>query len=371
MDAGQDDLVTTTIRFGRALRARGFIASPAETQDAVRTLALVDLRDRGELRLALRALLALRPEEYPVFDELFPRFFGGGVPAGEGANPSQRGKPQTVPAPALERWVDPGTYETAGEVKLASYSSEEARGVRDLARYAGEDADELRRVARQMARRLATRRSRRWRPARRGPRVHAQRTMRAALRAGGTPIELTWRRRRIRKTRLVVLCDVSGSMEVYARFLLQFLYAMQDAFARVETFVFSTRLARVTDRLRTRTFAEALRGLSADAGGFAGGTRIGASLAAFEAEHGRLVNRDTVVVILSDGWDTGEPELLAAAMRGIHRRAGKVIWLNPLLGNPAYQPLTRGMQAALPHVDVFAPAHDLASLRALVRHLEV
>jgi uncharacterized protein with von Willebrand factor type A (vWA) domain len=194
--------------------------------------------------------------------------------------------------------------------------------------------------------------------------------MRALLRTGGEPLSLAWRRRRIRRTRLVILCDVSGSMDVHARFLLQFLYAMQDAFARVETFVFSTALTRITDHLRTMTFGQALERL-AGVRGFSGGTRIGASLAQFEERWGRLVDRRTVVVILSDGWDTGEPAVLGEALRRIHRRAGRVLWLNPLLGNPEYQPLTQGMQAALPHVDVFAPAHNLESLRSMVRYLNV
>jgi uncharacterized protein with von Willebrand factor type A (vWA) domain len=158
-------------------------------------------------------------------------------------------------------------------------------------------------------------------------------------------------------------------MDLYSRFLLQFLYALQNNFARVETFVFSTRLSRVTPHLKGERYAGALTRLARDVHHWSGGTRIGASLAAFVAEWPRLVDRRTVVIILSDGWDTGDPGQLAGALETIQRRAGRVIWLNPLLGSPGYKPLTRGMQAALPHVDVFAPAHNLASLQALARHL--
>jgi uncharacterized protein with von Willebrand factor type A (vWA) domain len=198
-----------------------------------------------------------------------------------------------------------------------------------------------------------------------------RRTVRRALETGGDLSRLAFRERAMRKTKLVVLCDVSGSMDLYARFLLQFLYALQHSFARVETFVFATRLSRITEQLGRRDWREALGDLARDVSDWSGGTRIGESLARFVAEWPRLVDSRTIVIVLSDGWDTGDPEVLGEAMAALHRRAGRVIWLNPLLGSAGYQPLTRGMQAALPHVDVFASAHNLPSLEALVRHLSL
>jgi hypothetical protein len=186
---------------------------------------------------------------------------------------------------------------------------------------------------------------------------------------GGEALDLRFRKRRPRKTRIVALCDVSGSMDLYSRFLLQFLYALQGTVARVESFVFSTRLRRVTDLLRQPDYALALRGLSAEVHDWSGGTRIGACLAEFNRDHPELVDGRTVTVILSDGWDTGDPALLGAEMESLQLRSRRVIWLNPLLGSPGYEPLTQGMQAALPHVSVFAPAHNLSALRALERHL--
>ena len=183
------------------------------------------------------------------------------------------------------------------------------------------------------------------------------------------PLELVRRERKLRRTKLVALCDVSGSMDLYSRFLLQFLYALQHAFARVETFVFSTKLARITDALARDSYRAALDELARSENGWSGGTKIGASIAEFVAKWPRLIDRRTVVIVLSDGWDTGEPDVLGDAMSAIHRRAGRVVWLNPLLGSPSYRPLTRGMQAALHHADVFAAAHNLASLEALARHL--
>src|SRR5437870_3092732 len=158
-------------------------------------------------------------------------------------------------------------------------------------------------------------------------------------------------------------------MQLYIRPLLQFVYGLQNSFARVETFVFSTSLSRITGHLKNKTYQRALERLSSKIRGWSGGTRIGASLAAFNAEWLKRIDKRTIVIILSDGWDTGQPEQLTAALAELKKRAGRLIWLNPLLGSGTYRPLTRGMQAALPFINVFAPAHDLASLSALETHL--
>jgi len=209
--------------------------------------------------------------------------------------------------------------------------------------------------------------SRRRRPTRRGGVLDLRRSMRANMMKGEI-IELRRRERRRRKVRLVLLCDVSGSMDLYSRFLLQFLYALQNVFGRVETFTFATRLTRVTEHLKGPSYRSALRRLT-EVRDFSGGTRIGESVQEFNREWRHLVDRHTIVLLLSDGWDTGEPEVLAQEMLTLKRRAGRVLWLNPLLGNPSYEPLTRGMAAALPLVDHFAAAHNLSSLRELATHL--
>ena len=166
----------------------------------------------------------------------------------------------------------------------------------------------------------------------------------------------------------MILCDVSGSMEAYTRLLLHMSHALARGWGRVETFTFGTRLTRITDHLRSRSYRQVLRRLG-EVRDWSGGTRIGESLAEFNREWGRVVDRRTIVIVLSDGWDTGDPEMLATELLRIKRRAARVIWLNPLLGNPSYEPLTRGMAAALPLVDHFAPAHNLASLRDLAQRL--
>ena len=376
--APPQDLVTATVRFCRRLRARGLAVTPAESRDAVRALEVVDLGDRAEVHRALRTVLATRPEEFPVFDDTFDAFWGGlpvGVtvpvpPAADGAAP---GAPVEAHFPrardaALDfsEWADMGDGE--GEpVGLPGVSDLEATMGKDFAAFGADELGEVERLAAQIARRLATRKSRRLKPARRGGRVDLRRTMRGIL-ARGEPVELARRDRRILKTNLVVLCDVSGSMDLYSRLLIQFLYALQNQLGRMETFVFSTGLSRVTEALQGPSFRGVLARLG-DVGQWSGGTRIGESLRQFNQEWPRLLDRDTVVIVLSDGWDTGEPAVLADALVTMRRRAGKVIWLNPLLGSPDYQPLTQGMVAALPHVDAFLPAHNLDSLRALARHL--
>ena len=367
------DLVSVTARFCRALREHGVLVTPSETLDAVRSLEVVDIGDREEVYLALRTILASRAEDLAVFAELFDAFWVE-LPATEVSAPVPLPRVSTrdraTHTPSLDRWLRQNAEDDA-TVGVQRASDRDALGTRDLTTFRDDELEEVQRIAAQLARRLAARPSRRWRVARRGPRVHLRSTMRQSLRTGGEIAELARRERRLRKTSVVALCDVSGSMDLYSRFLLQFLYALQNGFARVETFVFSTRLSRVTSSLSGESYRSALARVSQAVQGWSGGTRIGASLAAFNAGWPRLVDRRTVVVILSDGWDTGEPAELGKALRVIARNAGRVIWLNPLLGSPSYEPLAGGMRAALPYVDVFAPAHNIASLRELVQHLRI
>ena len=377
--AATRDLLSATVRFCRLLRLRGLPVTPAESLDAVRALAVIDLGDRAEVRRALRTVLVWRPEDFPAFDACFEAFWSARLPDPLGgpaaAAPEAGGLPPALAARLPVRAASELVFEEWGRldaeegqpVALPRASDLERLMQKDFSTFHPDQLDEVARLAARIARRLATRRSRRRRPARRGPEVDLRRTMRLAL-TRGEPVELARREKKRQKTKVVVLCDVSGSMDLYSRFLLQFLYALQNQFARMETFVFATTLSRITDELRGQPYRVALERLGR-VRDWSGGTKIGDSLQAFDAGWRWLLDRRTVVVILSDGWDTGEPELLAEALRRIRRRAARLIWLNPLLGNLDYQPLTQGMAAALPHLDLFAPAHNLESLRALARHL--
>ncbi len=374
--------------FCRVLRGHGFAITAAEAMDALRALEVVDLEDREEVRLALRAVLTSRMEELAVFDRCFDAFWR--VPATlapppvnefpvpppplpwPGETPPGTERPGGAPeGRTLREWAAVETEKDGGDPLAAPAMSDlEVLAEKDFSTFTSDELDELLRLTRKIARRLACRISRRRRPTHRRQAVDLRRSVRRNV-TRGELIELAYRERKPKKVRLVVLCDVSGSMDLYSRFLLQFLYALQAVFGRVETFTFSTRLTRVTEHLKGRSFTRALAQLGA-VHDWSGGTRIGASLAQFNQDWGaRLVDRRTLVMILSDGWDTGEPELLARELLAIRRRARRLVWLNPLLGSPSYEPLTRGMAAALPLVHAFVPAHNLASLRALNRHLRV
>jgi uncharacterized protein with von Willebrand factor type A (vWA) domain len=377
------DLMRAMLAFGGVLRASGLLVTTPELMDAVRALEVVDLMDRDEVYRALRTVLVSRMEEQPAFDRCFEAFWrfqaeeGQGLeglvsmvqptlPENEhGGNPPEAGQEKQAQI-ALDDWEE-GEEADDEPLEVPGLSNREVLMERDFSTFPAEQLDEVARLTVLIAKRLARRMSRRRKPTRRGGIVDLRRSMRANLMKGEI-IELRRRSRRRRKVRLVLLCDVSGSMDLYSRFLLQFLYALQNLFGRVETFTFATRLTRVSDLLRGPSYKRALRRLT-EVRDWSGGTRIGEAIRDFNQEWGRLVDRRTIVLILSDGWDTGEPDVLAQEMLTLKRRAGRVLWLNPLLGNPSYEPLTRGMAAALPLVDHFAAAHNLSSLRELATHL--
>jgi len=376
-----DSLLNDTVLFCRALREEGVAVTPAESLAAVRTLSVIDVDDREETFLSLRSVLSSSVEDFPVFEKLFERFWNGldhdtiqrnSVERdnvlrvdGRDTRPSMEA-PRKGLAYFLENWAMAANDSEQVSAPGASNISSDAE--KDFSVFAAEDLVEITRLARRIVRKLSSKPSRRWKPVTHGSRVNLRRSIRASLRTGGELVELSFKQRKPRKTKLVVICDVSGSMDLYSRLLLQFVYALQTNLAKVETFVFSTSLARITGLLRNKAYERALESLS-ETRGWSGGTLIGPSLGAFNKGWPNLVDKRTIVIILSDGWDTGEPEELSAALAALKRRAGRLIWLNPLLGSPEYRPLTRGMQAALPYIDVFAPLHNLQSLRALERHL--
>jgi uncharacterized protein with von Willebrand factor type A (vWA) domain len=375
------DLLFETVAFCRALRQRGLSVTPSEAIDAGRALTLIDLTDRTETFLGLRSILTSRPEDLATFEELFEEFWNR---ISRAERPEQlvfprtpsaaKSAPPIIQKTQLQSRRSPlpeysGGDPTAETVNLPGASPSDVIGKKSFAGFTSSELSEIRRIARRIARRLARKRSRRWTPARRGRRINLRRSLRQSLKLGGELIELSRQRRKQKKTRIVVLCDVSGSMDFYSRLLLQFVHSLQNTASRVETFAFSTRLERITAHLKDRSYDQSLDRLAANVEGWSGGTLIGPSVASFNSGWRELVDRRTVVVILSDGWDTGEPEILSGALADVKRRAARLIWLNPLSGTPGYQPLTRGMQAALPHIDTLAPLHNLASIRALERYL--
>ena len=259
-----------------------------------------------------------------------------------------------------------------GELRPSAASEVELLREKDFAEYTDHERALARAVLARVARRGPTRLGRRTRRARRrGPELDQRATLRAALRHAGEPLERHWREPLPTARRLVLVCDVSGSMEPYARMLLAYAHACVQARKRCEAFAFSTRLTRITRELQRRDPDAALgRAIAASAGDWSGGTRIGAAIAELNREHGRRIGRGSVVAVLSDGWDRGEPELLEAEIERLGRCSHRLVWLNPLKATPGYEPLVRGMRAALPHVDLFLAGNTLGSLEQLAQCME-
>jgi uncharacterized protein with von Willebrand factor type A (vWA) domain len=329
--------------------------------------------------------MTARVDDIPIFDEVFFSFWpaileeeawdegadqidslpSSQSPAGEDTG---EGGEERI-AQQIEA-ADEGEGEGEDEEEVAGYSAEEMLAKKDFSMFRADELEEMIRVTLRMARKMATRLSRRMQRTRRGHLIDPRRTVRQNLKYGADILELAHKKRKIKKTKLVLLCDVSGSMDIYSRFLLQFIYALQSNFARTESFVFSTQLSHVTEYFKDHDIYEALDVIAKEVLDWSGGTRIGQSLATFNQDWAAsMLDQRTVVIVLSDGWDTGDAELLEREMSELQRRAGRVIWLNPLMSNPGYQPLCRGMRTALPYIEVFAPAHNLASLMELEEHL--
>jgi uncharacterized protein with von Willebrand factor type A (vWA) domain len=373
--------------FVRTLRDNGFAAGLAETRDAVALLTSPAALRPSTLRPALRSLFCARHADWERFDAIFDAYWLGrgmraarrvsGTP-GESRTSSRRlpeaGAPRGTMGAAdqTERRDDADGDDPAdGPVRRTAASRTESLTARDLRHVVDpEEVAEVHALAQRLARAMRARLVRREQVRRRGRRLDLRRTIHRSVSHGGTPVDLAWRRRKIKPLRLIVLLDASGSMNLYTTFFLRFLHGIVDAFREAEVFLFHTRLVHISESLRDRDIARAVDRLSLMAQGIGGGTRIGDSLATFNRWHAkRVINARTAIMIVSDGYDTGEPERLATEMRRLRRRCRRIIWLNPLIGWRDYAPEARGMQAALPYVDLFAPAHNLESLAALEPYL--
>ncbi len=373
--------------FVRTLRDNGFAVGLAETRDALSILASPAARRPGTLSAAFRALFCATHGDWQRFEEIFQAYWlGRGLRRRQqiSGSPTERRKAQrqfSAPGVPQERPGLPDQTERRegpehdnpadGRGRRGGATRAENLGATDLRHIADpDDVAAAHELARRLARRMRARLVRRERPRRRGRRLDLRRTIHRSISHGGTPIDLVWRRRKVKPLRLVILLDASGSMSLYTAFFVRFVHGVVDAFAEAEAFVFHTRLAHVSESLRDRNVGRAIDRMSLMAQGMGGGTRIGESLATFNRWHARrVINSRTAVMIVSDGYDTGEPEKLAHEMQRLRRRCRRIVWLNPLIGWEGYAPEARGMQAALPYIDLFAPAHNLASLAALEPYL--
>ena len=347
-------------------RDHGFRIGPGEASDAARALEIVDLRDERAVRNALRPILSMTVDHARVFDPAFSAFFFPHPVAGTRANLHVIAHDAGMDATNRELRATGHGITMGG----AGYSPLDADAGGEPPCLTPVDAA-WRDAARVLVRRLHLGLSRRWRPRPRGVRFDLRRTLRASLQTGGEPLAPRWLRRPQRSPRIVLLIDGSRSMGAYADTALEIAVSLATATMRLEVFTFSTALQRVTDEVRHAAAGEARR-LKPAAYTWAGGTSIGGCLQDFLRRFGdRVVARDTLLVIASDGLDVGGVDALADAMRQLHRRSASIVWLNPLLETEGYEPTASGMRAARPYIQTFACVNDAAGLRRLARALRV
>jgi uncharacterized protein len=365
------------VGFARRLREHGLPIGIAQGESFAQALAWIDPLVRRELYLAARATLVSRREDLAVFDELFAAQFGGPGAAAARPQPTplaprhDRGEFfRTALVAYMAERADPAAREVEVPEHHKAASRQELLQRKDFGECTPAELVAIARAMRELRLDVTLRVSRRLVRARRKGRLDLPRIVRDAARRGGTVVALARRRPRLRRRPLVVLADISGSMELYSRILLQFLHGVTQRHARTETFVFGTRLTRITSQLQIRQVDAALEHAAREIVDFGGGTRIADCLHAFDRQHARRVlGRGAVVLIISDGWETGDPAQLGAEMRRLAERAHRVVWCNPLLGRAGYAPDARGMAAALPYIDDFLPIHDLRSLHELAARL--
>ncbi len=379
-------LVANLVKFGRLLRTLGMDVHPASVMDLVRALDLVSIRTRDQVYYTARCLLVTRREQLPLFDRAFELFWRAPdererMQTGEKLPPVSRRKspaadvlsivdlealslgPAGVPPPAEQ---EPQVMHAA-----QTYSPAELLRRKDFGSLSADELEEVKRLMAKLVLDLGARRSRRGLPGGTYP-LDLNASIRRSLHVGGELFELIGREPKWKPRALVVIADISGSMERYSGLLLRFICGIARSQARlIESFVFSTQLTHITRHLRGRDVERAVAEVTKSVPDWSGGTRIGQSLRTFNLYWARRVlSRGAVVLLISDGWDRGDIELLRREMARLQRSSHRLIWLNPLLGSPEYEPLTMGLRAALPYVDDFLPIHNLESLEQLGAELE-
>jgi uncharacterized protein with von Willebrand factor type A (vWA) domain len=362
------ELLHNLIVFGRLLRSRGLDGDVGRLLDTAGALQHVDLGARDEVFHTCRALLVRRHEDLPIFDAAFDAFWSLDPPPGADAGPEPPAKTAVLDSsgPMTVEGDAEGEPEPA---PVRTWSDSAALAHKDFAAFTAEEVGLARAALDRLVWTPGLRRTRRW-VSGRGPRIDLKAALARSVRTGGDVLVLPRRARRLRPRPIVLLCDVSGSMERYSRMLVHFAHAMAWRHRRVEAFLFSTRLTRITRQLRGRRLDQAVTAVSSLVPDWSGGTRIGGALREFHQQWGRRTLRGSpVVLLISDGWDRGDPHELRDQIARLQRSCHRLIWLNPLIGTTGYEPLTRGLRAALPFVDDFLPARTLTDLADLAVHL--
>ena len=363
------------VGFGQALRAAGLPINPANLVELCQCFKHINVTDRRDFHAAARVTLVHRREDLERFDEVFSKYWT--------ANPL----PEEPPDPLQVEEEDGGEGDPSGEAPASgetllpvneeeqdaganAYSAQEILMQRDLATLTESELEQARRLVAGLVDVLASERGRRYAANARGSRPDFRRMLRRHALQTPECMKLLFRREKIKKPRLILLCDISGSMERYSRFLIEFIFALRRALPKIEVGVFATHMTVITRTLEDRNVDQALAQVTRQVKDWGGGTDIGGSLSEFnDCFAGKIARGKTVVVILSDGWDRGDPQRLRSALEQLRYRAHGLLWLNPLYGSEGYQPLCAGISTALPFIDQMLPAHNLASLAKVVRIL--
>lgn len=381
--------VASAVRFASALRRAGLRADLDAVIGFTRALGILDSLSEEDVRAAGAAFFVDRPGERTRYDIAFDAFWLDRHRSDLGPDSHAAGGSDTSPPPTGGAGGQPSTADPSGgsggdddaqeaaegdegslqpeaSASAMAYSAVEALRTRSFEAMTPDELRDAARLVDEMRPRLRRRRTRRYRLHQSGSALAPRAMMRRSLATAGDPLAWIWRRRRTRPRPIVAICDISGSMEQHSRFALRFVHALTRMDVRTETFVFGTRLTRITPHLRHRDADRALREISASVDDWSGGTQIGAALHAFNRRWARRVLRSSaIVVIVSDGWDRGDPAVVTAEMEHLRRRCHRIVWLNPLAATPGYEPRTAGMTAAMPFLDDFLPVGSVASLEEL------
>lgn len=371
------ELSANIVQLCRFLRKKSFPLSAADEADALTAISHLPIHQESYFKQALKAILTKNRSQFEKFDEYYAEFWKQLSKATDSKikeEPIQRknkseAQKQQARFESLKDWLNLNPSEEQKDI--STFSDLEVLTKKDFTDLSEDEMRLMMQLLKRLARKIAHQKSRLRKSSKKHKKLDLQRTIRLNLRKGGDIQRLVFSEKKDKKLKLVLLCDVSKSMELYSRFFVHLIYAFQNAYDKIETFVFSTVLHRVSDILDNQEFDKAFDTISDRVPHWSGGTTIGSCLKDFESNYGHgMLDKKTIVLILCDGWDTGNPETIKSAMKTIYKKSRRVIWLNPLAGNPNFSPDALGMKTALPYIDVLASAHNLVSLKAALQAIQ-
>ncbi|MFK7775939.1 MAG: VWA domain-containing protein [Saprospiraceae bacterium] len=373
----QTNLPAHVIQFCRFLRDNNFVVGIGEECDLLEVYHQFIPTSFDEQKNLYKSILVKNRKQFILFNELYQQYWTELSRAEDSKTKDheekkkqpQKSAQQKNTLQVLKKWLHGGRIDEEKEV--STYSAFEAISNKDFSTFLTGEQKQLLEIIKIISQRLANRNSRRYIGSKSKKQIDLKKTIRQSLRKDAEINQFFFKEQQQRKVNLVLICDVSKSMELYSQFLIEFMYSFQQAVNQLRTFVFSTRLVSLSNVLKDGDYEKVLNNLSDQVPYWSGGTRIGESLQQFNERYAsRMLNKNSIVIIMSDGWDTGDLAVLENAMKSIHKKSDRVIWLNPLAGNPEYKPSTKGMEICLPYIDVFTSAHNLESLKSVVKHLK-